>query len=100
MEASCICVTYSFVRSNILILYDYILRVDLLSVSVGITSCLDSSGHDDLQTLTEILLCELSTASKCNASDEVCTLVSVAIAAKSSVHRKGISCHRCRIISL
>ena len=100
MEASCICVTDRFALSKLLILYDYIRRVDLLSVSVGITSCLDSSGHDDLQALTEIFLCELSTASKCNASDEVRTLVSVAIATKSSVHRKGISCHRWRIISL
>ena len=43
---------------------------------------------------------KLGASSECHASDEVCSLLSVASAAEPAVNRKCISCYRCRVITL
>ena len=74
-----------FALCKLLLFHDHFCCVYFHTIFVRVASCLDTSGHNNLQSLTEILLSELSVSSKRNATDEVSSLI-ITITFESSVY--------------
>ena len=82
-------ITCRLALRKLLLLYNYFCSVNLLSFTVGVASGLNTSGSHNSQSLTEILLCKFSGASKGNTVDKICS--SLTITAESAIYSQCIS---------
>ena len=57
---------------KLLVLYYHICRINLLAILIRVAAGLDTSGHNYLQSLTEILFCKLSASSESHTADKIC----------------------------
>ena len=85
----CIVVAGCFALSKFLILNNNLCRINLLSITVRIASCLNTSCNCNFQSLTEILLSKLCCTSKRNTADKISSCFSVTT--ESSVYCQCIS---------
>ena len=89
----------AFAIRKFLAVYHDIGGIDLLAFLIGVAACLDSSGHQDAHSLTEITFRELARFVEGDDVNEVSGLFSAVIAASSAVHRKSVACN-CHILNV
>ena len=78
--------------------YNNICCIYFLTVLVRITSCLDTSGYDNLCSFAKILLCKFAKFTECHTSDKVCGLISIML--ESAINCQCISCDCCCLFTL
>ena len=73
----CIIIACSLTLSKLLLFYNNLCCVNLLTFSVCIASCLNTSAYNDADTLVKILLCKFCPASEYYTTDKISRCLSV-----------------------